>query len=84
MSDPVSAQILARLSAALHRPLEGVTPETSLAELGLDSLDMITAMFELEDQFGISIPDEQFRTLATVGDVTEAIRKLVAAQARHE
>lgn len=84
MSDPLAVQILARLSAALHKPLEGVAPETSLAELGLDSLDLITAIFELEDQFGISIPDEQFRALGTVGEVTEAIRKLLAAQPRHE
>lgn len=84
MSDPLADQIRARLSAVLRKPLEGVAPETSLAALGFDSLDMITAMFELEDQFGISIPDEQFRALRTVGDVTEAIRKLLAAQPRHE
>ncbi len=84
MSDPLAAQILARLSTALHKPLEGVAPETSLADLALDSLDLITVMFELEDQFGISIPDEEFRALGTVGDVTEAVRKLVAAQGRHE
>jgi acyl carrier protein len=84
MSDPLADQIRARLSAVLRKPLDGVTLETSLAELGFDSLDMITAMFELEDQFGISIPDEQFRAFRTIGDVIEAIRKLLAAQGRHE
>jgi acyl carrier protein len=45
MSDPLADQIRARLSAVLRKPLDGVTLETSLAELGFDSLDMITAMF---------------------------------------
>jgi acyl carrier protein len=80
MSDPLAAQILSSLGGVLRKPLEGVTRETSLHELGFDSLDMITAMFELEDRFGISIPDDQFRAFQTVGDVIEAIRKLIAAK----
>jgi acyl carrier protein len=54
--------------------------ESSLVELGFDSLDAINAMFELEDKFCISISDDHFRTLVTVGDVVNGIQKLVAAK----
>jgi acyl carrier protein len=54
----------------------GITPESTLESLGLDSLDTITLMFELESRAGVSIPDEEVRSIKTVGDIIERIRRL--------
>ena len=36
--------------------------------LGADSLDIVELVMALEDQFGISIPDEDAESIKTVGD----------------
>ena len=46
-------QIIAR---ELKIPLERLTPDTPLQDLGVESLDLIELIFALEDKFNISIP----------------------------
>ncbi|MHB8760766.1 MAG: acyl carrier protein, partial [Coriobacteriia bacterium] len=38
-----------------------------------DSLDIVELVMALEDQFGISIPDEDAESIKTVGDAVEYI-----------
>jgi acyl carrier protein len=78
MPDRLTEDILASLASITKRASDTITPESSLEDLGLDSLDTITVVFELEDKFGISIPDDEVRSIRTVGDVIEGIRRLVA------
>jgi acyl carrier protein len=47
--------------------------------MGIDSLDVFTLLFELENAFKISIPDDDVRSLRTVNDVVEGIKKILAA-----
>jgi acyl carrier protein len=42
-------------------------------DLGLDSLDIVELIMELEDEFEIEIPDEEADNLKTVGDVIHFI-----------
>ncbi|MGC1256881.1 MAG: acyl carrier protein, partial [Candidatus Acidiferrales bacterium] len=56
-----------------------ITLETNLQDLGIDSLDVFTLLFELENAFKISIPDDDVRSLRTVNDVVDGIKKLLAA-----
>jgi acyl carrier protein len=37
--------------------------------LGIDSLDRIELLFELEERFGIEIPDEVLSSICTIGDL---------------
>ena len=37
-------------------------------DLGADSLDTVELIMEMEEEFGIEIPDEKAEKLATVGD----------------
>lgn len=78
MPDRLTEDILASIASITRKPPESFTLESPLQDLGLDSLDTITAVFELEDKFGISIPDEEVRSIRTVGDIVDGIRKLVA------
>jgi acyl carrier protein len=51
-----------------------VTPEASfIDDLGADSLDIVELVMALEEQFGISIPDEEAENIKTVGDAVEYI-----------
>ena len=78
MPDSLSEKILATLAAVKHLPPEKVSLDSSLQELGLDSLDTITLLFELEKQFHITISDEHARSLRSVRDVVEGVRGLAA------
>ena len=61
-----------------HIPREQISLETSLEELGFDSLDKIVMLFELEKQFQISISDDAVRSVRSVRDVVEGAAQLVA------
>lgn len=55
---------------------EDVTMETRLSQLGIDSLQAITILYELEERFGIEIPNELMENLETVGDITACLNKI--------
>lgn len=55
-----------------------LAPSTSMEELGLDSLDAMSMIFDLENEFEIEIPDGAAERARTVGDLVEGIRLLVA------
>jgi acyl carrier protein len=79
MSDAVADKVIATLASVKRIPVEKIALETNLQELGIDSLDVFTLLFELENAFKISIPDDDVRSIRTVNDVVEGIRKLIAA-----
>ena len=54
-------------------------PETSLAEAGIDSLDALTILFGIEEEFHISIPDDRARSMTTFGDIIDAVEAQLAA-----
>lgn len=53
---------------------EKVTDDASFVEdLGADSLDTVELVMEFEDEFEISIPDEDAETIQTVGAAVDYI-----------
>jgi len=57
-------------------PDEKLTPETALADAGIDSLDALTILFGIEEEFGIAIPDDRAKALRTFGDMVDVIAEL--------
>ena len=58
----------------MGQPKEKVTEETSfINDLGADSLDTVELVMELEDEFDLSIPDEEAEKIRTVGDAVRYI-----------
>ena len=51
--------------------------DTPLADAGIDSLDALSILFAIEEEFHISIPDERARAIRTFGDMVDAIEALV-------
>jgi len=53
-----------------------VTPESSFVnDLQADSLDTVELMMELEEEFGVSIPDEEAQKIATVGQAIKYVEE---------
>lgn len=57
---------------------EDVVPEASFVDdLGADSLDQVELIMAMEEEFDISIPDEDAEKIATVKDAIEYIKKAI-------
>lgn len=52
---------------------EGFDPDSTFEELYLDSLDVVELVMDLEDEFNVSISDEDAEGLRTVGQLFEYI-----------
>lgn len=71
-------KIQSMLAEALDLPVEKVTPDAKIVDdLGADSLDVVELLSQLEDEFGIIIPDDEVENLVTVADVAAQLEKLV-------
>jgi acyl carrier protein len=66
----IAERLRATLAKELKQDVNAITPQHTLRDdLGLNSLDAIELMFKIEEEFDISIPDEDMQRLLTVGDV---------------
>lgn len=56
-----------------------ITPQSTFESLGLDSLDLIELLFDVEDEFKIRIPQDGSSALraATVQDIVDSIERIV-------
>ena len=81
MAEDVATRAVRLIAAVKRIPVEGITREAALEQLGFDSLDKVNLLFELESEFDIEIPDEEAKAIVTVGDI---VRKLEAAVAAGE
>jgi acyl carrier protein len=58
---------------------EQVTRSTSFIEdVGADSLDIVELVMELEEEFEITIPDDQAEKIKTVGEAIDYIERELA------
>jgi acyl carrier protein len=58
-----------------------ITPETSfINDLNADSLDTVELVMEFEDEFDMSIPDEEAEKIQTVGAAIDYIEKIMKDQ----
>ena len=73
----MEAKIIELIADKLCKKKEQITPASRLVEdLGADSLDVVELIMAFEDEFGISLPDEDIASMKTVGDVVSYIGKL--------
>ncbi|HEX4076499.1 MAG: acyl carrier protein [Candidatus Acidiferrales bacterium] len=79
MADAVAEKVIATLASVKRIPAENIKLDTNLQEMGIDSLDVFTLLFELENAFKITIPDDDVRSIKTVNDIVEGVKKILAA-----
>ncbi len=79
-------EILKEISAVLVDEFECdaamVNADARLYEdLDLDSIDAVDLVVRLQQQIGIKVAAEDFKSIRTLGDVAEVIERLIAARA---
>ncbi len=76
MPDEIAEKVLTVLASVKQIPRENISLDSGLQELGVDSLDTIVLVSELEEQMKIVISDEAVRSIRSVRDIVEGVRKL--------
>ena len=57
--------------------VEDITLESSLEELGITSLDSISLVFDIEDKYGVEVPNEALKNIKTVQDILNGVSALI-------
>jgi acyl carrier protein len=66
----IAERLRATVAKELKQDVSAITEKHTLRDdLGLNSLEAIELMFKIEEEFDLSIPDEDMQRLVTVGDV---------------
>lgn len=83
MSDKSVEERVIRVFADFKKvPPEEITMDTTFEELGFDSLDGLNLVFELEEEFDMTIPDDRVADMKGVRQAVEGIEALLDAKAK--
>ncbi len=78
-ADEVLEKVVSIVSEQMGVEKGEVKKETSFVnDLNADSLDTVELVMEFEDEFDMSIPDEEAEKIQTVGDAVEFIMSVAS------
>ena len=80
MSDDLIHRVLKVIATSKRIPLETVTIDSDFQQLNIDSMDAVEILFAMENEFDISIPDDEVRNVRNVRQMCEGVERLVAAK----
>lgn len=73
----MEGKIISLIAEKLNKDAKDIKLESKLVEdLGADSLDVIELVMAFEDEFGITLPDEDISKMKTIADVVNYIKNL--------
>jgi len=80
-----SSEIERRVLGIIHSRNPAIDLASSagmpLTELGIDSIEMLNIIFEIEEAFGIAIADDDLRQLKTTDDLLRLVGSLLTPKA---
>ncbi|WP_416915964.1 MAG: acyl carrier protein [Roseicyclus sp.] len=86
MSDAIRDKVIAIIAEQAVLEPGDVTPEATLADLGIDSLGLVESIFAIEEAFDIQVPfnanepDQSDFDISSVAAIIAAVEALVAEQ----
>ena len=76
MPDEIEEKVIEIVAEQMGVDKSEITRETSFVnDLNADSLDTVELVMEFEDEFELSIPDEEAEKIQTVGQAIDYIRE---------
>jgi len=81
----IEAKVIDIISEQMGTDKAEITRETSfINDLNADSLDTVELVMEFEDEFNMSIPDEEAEKIQTVGAAVDYIVKVASAKKQED
>lgn len=84
MERDLTEKVIAEIASVKRIPTERINVDSTFEELAIDSLDATNLLFALEEEFGVSIPDSEARSIRNVRGAVEQVQRLLAAKATAE
>ncbi len=78
MDDALTTKVIAEIAAVKRIPVESITVDSTFEELSMDSLDAMNLLFSLEEQLGVSIPDEAANSIKDVRSAVAGVQRILA------
>ena len=70
----VADKVKELIAQQLNKPIEEITEEKEVVkDLGADSLDVVEMLMGFEEEFNITVPEEDAVNIKTVGDIINII-----------
>ena len=76
----IEQKVIEAVAKVAKRKPDEVRLESNFEDLGMDSLDRVCLLFELEQAFDISIPENEVQSVRTVQDIINRLGPHVAPQ----
>ena len=65
------------IAQQLGKSVDELTEEKEIVkDLGADSLDVVEMLMGVEEEFGITVPEEEAVNIKTIGDIVKAIESM--------
>ena len=77
MAESIQDRVLRVIATSKRIPLESVHLDSSFESLGIDSLDRLNILFDLESEFDIEINDEDAKKVTSIQEMVQGIQHLV-------
>jgi len=81
MAQDIENAVITAILRQKRLDADTITRDSVLSELGITSLDAITIVYDIEEQFDIEVPNETLEGLQTVGDIVDSLVSLIEDKA---
>jgi len=79
MSESIFEKIATILSTKKGINKESILIESSFEELGLDSLDAVELISDLEDECNVTIPNVELQSIKTIQQAVDGLQKAMGS-----
>lgn len=74
----ITAKVLSLLAMDEYGEITDATVDSKIKDLDIHSLDFICLVSDLEEEYGVDVPNDSRSKVVTVGDLVQIISDLVA------
>ena len=80
MSKKIENSVINAIAKQKKLDPSSISIDSTLADLGISSLEAITVVYEIEEEFDVEVPSEKLEDLRTVPDIVAGIGELISAK----
>ncbi len=84
MAESVQERVLRVIAVKQRLPEDSVTPDSTFEQLGIDSLDRLNILFDLEGEFDVQIDDEEAKKVTNMREMIAGIQHLLDEKEKKE
>ncbi|MEO7292758.1 MAG: acyl carrier protein [Ginsengibacter sp.] len=78
MQDEIFNKVVEFIATNNHIPPETITIDSSFEDLSMDSLDGLTLINDLENEYNITLPNEEAVKIKTVRQAVDSLNKFIS------